>query len=188
MRNVIVVVLYSLMIYLSLPVMGQEADLKSHPGYIDLEDIEIPGTAEDLVDIAIGPAIIRFARRMAGEDGLDRHFSGVLSVRIKAFEGSPMDVEKLNPVIQRIESEMKSGGWESLVRVKSEDELVNVHLKFVDENIVGLMIVATEPDDGEAAFVNITGEDLRISDIGHLGIRSNGCRLLGHIFSGWDWE
>jgi hypothetical protein len=183
-----IVGLLCLLICIALPLMAQEADLRSHPGYIDLEAIEIPDTAEELVDIAMGPAFIRFARRFGADEAMDRHFSGVLSLRIKAFEGAPSDVAKLDPEIRRIEKQMETGGWENLVRVKSEDDLVNVHLKFMDDHIVGLMIIAAEPDDGEVAFVNISGDQLKMSDIGNLGIRSDGCSLLGRIFSDWDWE
>ena len=182
------IVLACMMIFLVYPAIAQEADLEDHPGFVNLEEIEIPESAEEIVDITIGPAFIRFAQSLSGDEHENRHFSGIISVRVKAFESFHSDMEKLKPIVQKIETLLDEKEWESLVRVRGEDNYVNVHLKFIEEKVVGLMVMAMDTDDDEVAFINITGEDIKMSNIGHLDLGINGCRLLGNIFSDSDWH
>ncbi|MEX0601036.1 MAG: DUF4252 domain-containing protein, partial [Rhodothermales bacterium] len=65
--------------------------------------------------------------------------------------------------------ELEAQGWETVVRVREEDQRVNVYMKVRDDVIAGLVVMVLEPDDEEGAvFVNIVG-DINPEQIGRIG-------------------
>ena len=161
-----------LLLSLAAGVAAGEQDLKDHPGYIDLDEIEIPGNAGEVTEISLGPAILGFAARMSenGDEDLTENLSELVSIRVKSFEIDSTETEKLRPIIDRIEKKVTSEKWESLIRVKEEDELTNISVKYDGDAMVGLLIVAFEPGD-EVTLVNIVGK-LDLNSLGNLGVIS----------------
>jgi len=153
------VVILSL-IFLCIPALvhAQDEDLKKQPGYVDLSAITIPDKAGEVTEIFLGPALLKLA--MMAEEGEDEEISAVLSglhgIQVKTFQVDPSESEEIIPIIDRIEKRLKGEGWERLVLVKEEDERVVVSIKSDEKQIVGLLVMAFDPND-EAAFVNVVG-------------------------------
>ena len=62
---------------------------------------------------------------------------------------------------------LKSQGWETVVRVREDGEDVNIQLKTRDNAIAGLVVLVTE-SGGESVFINIVG-NISPKEIGRLG-------------------
>lgn len=138
----------------------EDKEIKKHPGYVNLDDIEIPGDAEETVEVYVkGPILKLVAKATEHEDpGLAEILSKLLLIRINTFSIDHGLTDKLKPKISKIEQDLQKQKWEKTVRVKERDNLVNIYVKFDDKDrIVGLVIMAIEDDD-EAVFVNIVGE------------------------------
>jgi hypothetical protein len=153
-----------LILALSLPIMALIADedreIKNHPGYINFDEIEIPGTAEETVEVYVkGPLLKLLAKATEDDDpGLADVMSKLLMVRINTFSIDPELADRLKPKINKIENQLNDQKWEKAVRVKDRRDLVNIFIKTDNqERIVGVVVMAIEDED-EAVFVNIVGE------------------------------
>lgn len=169
-----------LSVLFSMGARAQEFDLEKHPGYIDLEKIKIPDKAGRITDISLGPAFVKFVKWASGEDAEEdsRHFSGIISVRIKAFEVDDEDTHTIRNIMSELSKTMESKEWENMVLVKNEDERFEVRVKFDEKRAIGLFMMAHEPGD-EAAFVNIVGDDIDFKNFG--------CFKKRHFGFDWDW-
>lgn len=138
-------------------------DLEKEPGYVDLEWIEIPDDAEEIQDIDLSPMLLSMAKGAEEEDAaLMEALTMVRSIRVKAWEADDYD-PGTDEAVERITTRLKKDGWKRLIYVKDSDETVAVNAKYVDDEMVGLMLVVHEPGDS-AAFVNVVGD----LDLAHL--------------------
>jgi hypothetical protein len=149
--------------------IAEDDDIEKHPGYIDLDDIEIPEASESVADIDLGPDLLRILSKSRGEEGEEDDFAGkILKIRVKSFESDEISTENLQPVIERIESKLKRGDWKQIVKVREDDEQVTVSIKYSDDGILGLFVMAIEDGD-EVAFVNVVG-DFSFEDLGSIDL------------------
>lgn len=164
-----------------LCVKAQDVDVTKLPGYIDLEKIEIPDKAGELMDVSIGPALLKIVQ---GDDSWEKDsdgfLGGIVSVRIKSFEVGHDAFEKVRPIMDEIEKKLKRENWEMLVRVKDDDQTVNVSMKLEGEKIVGILVMAVDPGD-DVMFVNVVGSDIRLDRIGRMGLGLGGLHM-GRFF------
>ena len=149
----------------------EDKEIKKHPGYVNFDEIEIPGDAEETVEVYVkGPLLKLIARATEDDDpGLADVLSKLLMIRVNTFSIDRELIDKLKPKINKIENQLKDQKWEKVVRVKDRHDLVNIFIKVDNQDrIVGLVVMAIEDED-EAVFVNIVGEtDWRsIRKIGH---------------------
>ena len=159
---------------LTATVEAQEIDLEKHPGYINLEEIEIPDNAGKVTDINLGPALLKLAQWAENEeDDLTKSLSGILSIRIKSFEIRFRDTEKIRSVIDKIEKKIKSENWMNLIQVKDRDAYTNVSMKLDGEKSVGLLLMSLEPGD-VVTFANIVGGDIDLKRIADFGLGLSG--------------
>jgi hypothetical protein len=171
MRRVIcLIVLLSLYGLFLGPAQAQDdKEIKKHPGYVDFEAIEIPGDAEETVEVYVrGPLLKLVAQATNHEDpALSKLLSKLLLIKVNTFSIDSEISPELKQKIATIESSLLKQNWEKVVRVKERDELANVYLKMDNERVIGLVVMAVEEGD-EAVFVNIVGE-IDMDSIGKLG-------------------
>lgn len=155
----------SLVFFSQMP--AQDINVEKHPGYINLEEIEIPSESERIIDISLGPAFLRFINDFLNDksDKDSRILTGIISIRVKSFDIRLKDTDKIRSIMKQIEEKLGREKWERLVRVKDEDELIDVSMKFEEEKPVGLLLMALDPGD-EAAFVNIIGKNIDMKTLG----------------------
>ena len=158
-----------LLISLAAGVGAEEQDLKDHPGYIDLDEIKIPGNAGEVTEISLGPALLNFAAQMSenGDEDLSENLSELMSIRVKSFDVDSTETEKIKPIFEKIEKKLAGEKWERVIRVKEKDELTNISVKYDEGAIVGLLVMALESGK-EVTFVNIVGK-LDLNSLGNLG-------------------
>jgi hypothetical protein len=138
--------------------VASAADLEKEPGYVDLDWIEIPDDATEIQDIDLSPMLLSMAKDAEdGEnDALMQALTMVRSIRVRAWESDEYDAST-NEAVERITTKLKKDGWKRLIYVKDDDETVVVNAKYVDDDMVGLMLVVHEPGDS-VAFVNVVGD------------------------------
>jgi len=157
---------------------AKNTNIEKHPGYVNLEDIEIPSNAEDVTDINIGPGLLGMFAGMAEEE--DKELGDVIedfmSIRVKSFEIDSSMTESIRATMDKIEKKLKKEKWQSLVRVKSSDELTNVSIKYDKKNRMQGLMVMTIEDDDEVTFVNLVGH-VNLAKLGQLGVDLNGAAL-----------
>ena len=141
---------FSIPIILALCTLLQAGNIRKHPGYVDLSRIKVPEDAFERTDIFIDSGLIEM---------IFPDFEGDAAVTVKGFDLADYDEDKIKEEIQRIEKQLNKGDWESLVRVKSNNEVVNISTK-IDTKTgkkQGFMLVAYEPGC-EVTFLNIAGK------------------------------
>ncbi len=164
MKRLIVAVVFLLICALS----AQAQDLSSHPGFVDLDRIQIPVNAENITEVNLGPELLKMAAKMEnGDSDLTDTLGGLFGIRIKSFDLTPELAGQIKPIVDQIQAQLDSDNWKRLVYVKDGAELVTVSIKYdpADESkVAGMMVIAFEPG-AEATFVNIVGS----IDLAHLG-------------------
>ncbi len=65
--------------------------------------------------------------------------------------------DAVDEAVAKITSMIKEKGWKRLIYIKDDEEIVTVSTKSVDDEMVGLVVVAYEPGE-EASFVNVVGD------------------------------
>ena len=162
MRRAILAVLALMLLAPLSAFSADDDDIKNHPGYIDLDDIEIPQTSESMTMINLGPEILGLFSKSDDEDG-DERSSRILSIHVRSYESDSIDTEQLKPVIDRIEKKLKKEDWKQLVYTREDDEQTTISVKYDEDRILGLFIMSIEPSE-EVTFVNVVG-DFNLDDL-----------------------
>jgi hypothetical protein len=142
------------------PVHGQVEDIRDYPGYVNLEWICVPEKAEKVVDVTIGPRLLRIVHEEESRRGTPatQDAGRILSLQIKSFEVDTASAERMRPALAKFERELVADHWRPVVRVKRPDQLTNVSVKYgSDRKLDGYFIMTMTPG-AEASFVNIVGD------------------------------
>ncbi len=147
---------------------AQDPDIKKMPGFVNLEEIQIPGNAGEVTEISLGPPLLRIARTTGanGDKHLSKTLEGLFSIQVKSFDVDSFQAVQVRPIMDKIEKQLAKEKWERLVRVKKAHEMTNVSIKYDKGKAVGLMIMSLNPGN-EASFVNIVG-NINLSELGEL--------------------
>lgn len=163
--------------------MAQDFDLINHPGYINLDDIDIPENARNVTEVCIGPEILQMVNMFSDEDISKEEFGGFLNITVKTFDVDVDIAESIREKMMEIDKKLKREKWSPLVKSRSGDEFTNVSIKYSKDRkkSLGLFIMSLDPNH-EASFVNIVGNidfnQLKDMDI---GIKGSALDSLRHI-------
>jgi hypothetical protein len=143
-------------------VIGSQAvagDVKNEPGYVDLEWIQIPASADEVQDIDLSEIIKSVAAdaKDSGDEQLAQVLEMVRSIRVKGFTLGKDGADDVAKAVDRITKDLKKNDWKRLIYLKDGDEIMSVSTKYKGEDLVGLMVLAYEPGH-EALFVNVVGD------------------------------
>ena len=144
-------------------------DVTKLPGYINLDKIKIPKSAEEVTDISIGPGLLSLISRVASDSSEKKSFSGILSIRVKSFEIDSTISGKVLKSIKEIIRKIEKENWETIVKVKDKNEITNISIKVVKGKPVGLLIISYDTD-GEVTLANVCGEKIDLSAIKNIGM------------------
>lgn len=130
---------------------------RSNDGFANLDS---PGMADTnrTMSISLGPTVLRFAARFLDDDpetqALLRSLDGV---RVRIYEvNSSGDTERIAQNFAKMGTKLGNDGWQPVMLVREEGELVNMFAKPSANGIRGLTIVSA--DDEEVVVVNIMGD------------------------------
>jgi hypothetical protein len=128
---------------------------RSNDGYANLDS---PGMADTdrTMSLSLGPTMLHFAARFLDDDPetqiLLRSLDGV-RIRIYEVHG---DSGRVTENFEHMGNKLDKDGWEPVMLVREEDELVQMYAKASDTGIQGLTIVSA--DDEEVVIVNVMGD------------------------------
>ncbi len=148
---------------------GVAKNFRDNPGYIDLEWIEIPSSADEVRDIDLSTMLVSVAAdaQDKGYGEIAEALAMIKSIRVKSFSLTADDSKKIEKSVANIAAQLKDDDWNRLIYVKDKEESVTVSTKNgKDGTMVGLMLVVYEPEN-EVTFANIVG-NLDIATLFHL--------------------
>ena len=149
-------------------------NLRADPGYLDLATVEQWFDAEPWLEVNIKGALLNLIVGAAEAED-DPELTSILS-KLKAIEvrGYPLTSQNFDDIdrhTRQLAGRLESQGWETVVRLREDDERINVFLKSNGNSIAGLVVMVLDPsDDDGAVFVNIVG-DIDPKEVGRIGQR-----------------
>jgi hypothetical protein len=156
----------------------RDVEVTTEPGYFDFGDLVRFSNGEESVEVNLEQPLLSLVESIMKreEPELANLIESLYSVRVNMFSFDGDKRGALERGADSISGDLKNGGWDPLVKVKSNEERVYVYLKPTtrtdDEGehdvISGLVVAIIEgegyagDDDeyaepGEAVFVNIVG-------------------------------
>ena len=159
-------------LFLTLGTYGfaqQYEDYKKHPGYVEFGDIEELTDAEKTVEVLLKGPILRFVANAAQnvDPSMARLIRTVELIKVDTFSIEEEDLENMKKIIEEVSKRLDPDKWERMVRVKEEDEIVEIFVQFGEgDELRGLVIMAIGEDD-KAVFVNMAG-NIDPSQLGRL--------------------
>ena len=128
---------------------------RSNDGFANLDSPGMNDTDRTMT-ISLGPTTLRFAARFMDDEpetqALLRSLDGV---RIRIYEVNG-DGERIARNFEHMGSKLTKDGWDPVMLIREEDELVQMYAKASDTGIKGLTIVSA--DDEEVVVVNVMGD------------------------------
>lgn len=153
-------------------VMAADSDVENHPGFVDFSVLTQIADTEPSVEISLkAPLLNMITNLIRNEDEEAADFiSKLLRVTVNVFESDSIDVDGVAESMSAMAQDLDSAGWERVVRVREDDEHVDIYFRLADDGevIYGIAIMVAEP--GETVLVNIVG-DISTDDISALGRR-----------------
>ncbi len=148
----------------------RDAAMRSHPGYVDFSLLDRLGQ-EPKVEVNLRDPMLGLVGKFIGEEDpeLKNLLASLKLVRVRVYTVTPGNVKGLLAAGSETSKRLDRDGWERVVRVREEEELVDVYFKPAKnaEWIEGVLVIAVGEDD-EAAFVNIVGT-IRPEDVARIG-------------------
>ena len=158
MKNSIMKTLFTgvLCVLVSMPVLAQEDELKDLPGFIDFGDLS-SAYGEPKISINIGGTLLQFVGLMSGENNPEtsKMMSQLKGVRVFGYPIEE-DPSVARAKFAEVKSTLKSQGWEPVVQVNEEDELVLIYMKMNGSSMDGMTVMTV--DEEEVMFINIIGQ------------------------------
>lgn len=145
-------------------------DLEDDPGYVDLDAIEGWFDKEPSIIVNVKGALLDLvaeASRYEDPDLADL-LRKLKSVQVRGYNLRWADFERVQQQTKVLARRLEAQGWDTVVRVRDDDEDVNIHVRVDDGAIAGMVVMVISPDDDETVFVNIVGE-IDPAQIGRLG-------------------
>lgn len=128
---------------------------RSNDGYANLDSPGI-GDTNRTMSLSLGPTTLRFAARFLDDEpetqALLRSLDGV-RIRIYEVQG---DTDRISKRFDRMGNKLSTDGWQPVMLVREEGELVQMYSKSSSSGMQGLTIVSA--DDEEVVVVNVMGD------------------------------
>jgi len=89
---------------------------------------------------------------------------------VRVFESSMLDTDRIAETMSAIASNLDALNWDRVVRVRENDEHVDIYFRVSDDSelIYGIAIMVAEPN--ETIMINIVG-DISSDDLSAIGKR-----------------
>jgi hypothetical protein len=153
---------------LVLPARGQ---VESEPGYIDLGDLESIMQTETTLEVNVKGALLRMVTEAARieDEALADMLSKLRGVFVRGYSVDYLPSEARDRVAS-VSGNLEADGWERVVRVRENDEYVEMLMLSDGERIEGMVVFVMETGENSTVFVNIVGE-IEPEDISRVGRR-----------------
>ncbi|MGD9020900.1 MAG: DUF4252 domain-containing protein [Lysobacterales bacterium] len=128
---------------------------RGNDGFADLDS---PGLADTdrVMALSFGPAVLHFAARFVDDDPETKALLKSLDgVRVRIYEVTG-DTERIEDNFRQMGVKLDDDGWDPVMLVREENELVQMYAKASGDGILGLTIFSA--DASEVVVVNIMGD------------------------------
>jgi len=140
--------------------LAADSDLENHPGYVDFSILTAIAATEPTVEFTLkAPLIILITILISNQDNEAADFiSKLIRVTVNVFESDDIDVDEVASPMSAMAEDLDSAGWERVVRVREDENHVDIYFRLVSnaDVIYGIVIMVAEPR--EKVLVNIVGD------------------------------
>ena len=140
--------------------LAADSDLENHPGYVDFSTLTAIAATEPTVEFTLkAPLIILITILISNQDNEAADFiSKLIRVTVNVFESDDIDVDEVASPMSAMAEDLDSAGWERVVRVREDENHVDIYFRLVSnaDVIYGIVIMVAEPR--EKVLVNIVGD------------------------------
>ena len=160
---------------LAIPAYAQErADLTGDPGYIDLALVESWFDEEAKIEINIKGTLLELVAEASRYEDPDlaNLLTKLQAIQVRGFDVTAGQFGSVSDRMRSLARRLEDGGWETVVRVREEDEHVHMFTRIRDGAVAGMMVMVFDETDAESIFVNVVGE-ISPEEIGRIGQRFN---------------
>lgn len=147
--------------------------IESLPGYFDFDELEDIVGVETTLEVNFKGAILRMAAEAARieDDTLADLLLKLKGIQVRGYTLDEDSRKALENRIGPLFRQMTDDGWDRVVRVRDEEEFVEMLVRdATGERVEGLIVFVIGGGPNETVFVNIVGE-IDPEDIGRLGRR-----------------
>lgn len=158
---------------LATPARAQErADLTRDPGYVDLALVESWFDEEAKIEINIKGTLLELVAEASRYEDPDLAtlLTKLQAIQVRGFDVTPGQYATVSDRIRGLARRLEEGGWETVVRVRDEEEHVHMFTRIRDGAVAGMMVMVFDASDAESIFVNVVGE-ISPEEIGRIGRR-----------------
>jgi hypothetical protein len=140
--------------------LAADSDLENHPGYVDFSTLTAIAATEPTVEFTLkAPLIILITILISNQDNEAADFiSKLIRVTVNVFESDDIDVDEVASPMSAMAEDLDSAGWDRVVRVREDENHVDIYFRLVSnaDVIYGIVIMVAEPR--EKVLVNIVGD------------------------------
>ena len=156
-------------IFGQLPAAAQNRN-EDHPGYVDFSELDTVFGDEPVIEINIHGALLRLVAEASALDDpeLADLLRRVRGVYVRGFELRREDLDGVRRYRDIMSSELERDHWDTFVRVRERNEDVNFYVRFLDDEIVGIVIISVDMLKDQSIFLNIVG-NIDPEQIGRIG-------------------
>lgn len=149
--------------------LADKDELVGHPGYVDFRSFDISMGEEPNVEVNIGSSLMRLVGLAAESDEpeLSNLLQGLIGIRVEVYNLDDRPSQKTLDALKKTAKDLEAKGWETIVRVREDDQQVYIAIKPEGKKIVGLVVLSAE-EDNEIALVNIVG-NIDLDQVWRLG-------------------
>jgi hypothetical protein len=136
-------------------VIAADDPIADMPGYVDFADLA-QNYGEPRVMVNIGGSLLKLLSAVKhANPAAEEALRNLDSVRVQVFDTAG-NTQAAATRMEQASGKLTALNWEQIVRVREPGDLVNVYVKYSDERIYGLVVMAVDAE--EALFVNILGD------------------------------
>lgn len=131
---------------------------------------DLAGEDSEVVEVNLGGSMLQaLAGNKGNESDLGSVLTGLRSIQayIVGLKGEPAKIERATQLAADVANKLRRDGWEPLVTVREKQTRVNVMTLSDGETCQGLVVLAIDPEEGQAVFVNIAGT-INLARLGEL--------------------
>lgn len=161
-----------LLVGLAGPVQAQnkQLNLDKEPGYLNLDFVEQWFEKEPKVIVNIKGALLELVAEASRYEDPDlaELLHKLKAIQVRGFSLRHSEFAAITDRTSGLAKRLESDGWDTVVRVREDDENVDIFVRVNNGAIAGMIVMAVNPGDDETFFVNIVG-DINPQEIGRIG-------------------
>lgn len=153
------------------PVSAQDA-LEREEGFVDFKPLEGLFPTLPRIEVNVKGSLLRLVVEASRHE--DPALADVLArlraVQVRTYDLPEDRATSIGRHTETLSRGLTRAGWETVVRVREDDQYVDMFLRENGDIISGLMVMVVDNDAQEATFVNIVG-DIDPAEVALIGRR-----------------